>query len=105
MNTLQRARADQIETLFDQWSVTTSSMVLGWAIMAVVMRDVGSPWFFALWLAAIVANQIARRCLVSRYRAAAPQGLERETWGRAWAIGSTVAGGLWGVAGVVLFRP
>jgi len=105
MNTLQRARADQIETLFGQWSRTTGSMLLGAVIMMVVMRNVAAPSFFAAWLAAIMANQLARRTLVARYRAAAPQGLEREAWGQLWAIGSTVAGALWGVAGVVLFRP
>ncbi len=102
---LQRARADQIATLFMQWPVATGSMVLGAAILTTVMWGTVSPRWFAAWIGAIIVNQAWRLWLVRRYRKAAPEPLRRARWGRAWALGSTLAGALWGVAGVVLFVP
>src|SRR5450631_206583 len=102
---LQRARADQIATLFTQWPVATGSMVLGATILITVMWGTVAPRVFAAWMGAIVLNQAWRLWLVRRYRAAAPQPAERAWWGRAWATGSMLAGSLWGVAGVVLFVP
>jgi hypothetical protein len=54
---------------------------------------------------AIAANQAWRYRLAGRYRTAVPAPMERVRWGRAWALGSTIAGTLWGVAGVILFVP
>ena len=100
---IRRARADQIATLFTQWGRTTSSMVLGGLILCAVMWNVAPHDELALWLAAILINQAWRYELVRRYRAAAPGPAERERWGRRWAAGSTIAGALWGTAGVLWF--
>ena len=100
---IRRARADQIATLFTQWGRTTSSMVLGGLILCAVMWNVAPHDELALWLAAILANQAWRYKLTLRYRAAAPGLAERERWGRRWAAGSTIAGALWGAAGVLWF--
>jgi signal transduction histidine kinase/FixJ family two-component response regulator len=100
---IRRARADQIATLFTQWGRTTSSMVLGGLILCAVMWNVAPHDELALWLAAILVNQAWRYQLVRRYRAAAPGLAERERWGRRWAAGSTIAGALWGAAGVLWF--
>jgi signal transduction histidine kinase/CheY-like chemotaxis protein len=100
---IRRARADQIATLFTQWGRTTSSMVLGGLILCAVMWNVAPHDELALWLTAILVNQAWRYELVRRYRAAAPGPAERERWGRRWAAGSTIAGALWGTAGVLWF--
>src|SRR5438874_3905522 len=102
---VQRARADQIATLFTQWPVATGSMVLGASILCTVMWGTVAPQLFAAWMGAIILNQAWRLWLVRRYRAAAPEPARRARWGRAWAVGSMLAGALWGVAGVVLFVP
>src|SRR2546423_10952797 len=102
---VRRARADQIATLFTQWPVSTGSMILGAAILIAVMWGTAEPSLFAAWMAAIVVNQAWRLELVRRYRGAWPEGVCRARWGRAWAVGSTLAGALWGVAGVALFVP
>jgi signal transduction histidine kinase len=102
---VQRARADQIATLFTQWPVATGSMVLGACILSTVMWGTVAPRLFAAWMGAIVLNQAWRLWLVRRYRIAAPEPARRAQWGRAWAVGSMLAGALWGVAGVVLFVP
>jgi signal transduction histidine kinase/CheY-like chemotaxis protein len=102
---IERARADQIATLFTQWRRTTSSMVLGGLILGVVLWNVAPHRELALWLAAILLNQAWRFELARRYRAAAPAPSERKRWGWAWAAGSTIAGALWGAAGVLWFAP
>ncbi len=100
---LSRARADLIATLFTHWPRTTVSMLLGAAILTVVMWGTVSPGLFVAWLGAILANQLWRFALVRRYRAT-PM-IDPRRWGTAWAVGSTLAGALWGCAGVVLFVP
>jgi len=102
---VRRARADQIAILFAQWGRTTSSMTLGGLILCAVMWNVAPRGELVLWLGAILLNQAWRYVLTRRYRAAAPPPEDRERWGRAWAIGSTIAGALWGAAGVLWFAP
>jgi signal transduction histidine kinase len=101
----ERVRADQIEILFAQWQRTTTSMLLGGLILTVVMWSTAPLTTFAAWLAAIAANQVWRYQLALRYRSAAPVAAARSRWGHASALGSTIAGALWGVAGIVLFVP
>ena len=98
-----RVRADQIATLFTQWRRTTASMLLGGSILTVVMWGAAPPLAFAAWLLAIAVNQAWRYRLAGRYFAADPEPSEREAWGRAWAVGSSLAGALWGAAAVALF--
>src|SRR5690349_20670076 len=83
----RRARAEQIATLFGQWSRTTSSMTLGGLILCVVMWNTAPHGQLAIWLAAILLNQAWRHELVRRYRAASPQPEKCEHWGRAWTVG------------------
>jgi signal transduction histidine kinase/CheY-like chemotaxis protein len=102
---LARARAEQIATLYTYWGRTTASMVLGGLILAAVMWRNAPHAQLGLWLLAILANQAWRYELTRRYRAKAPTPEARAPWGYAWAAGSTVAGTLWGVAGVLWFTP
>ena len=99
----RRARGEQIATLFTQWGRTTSSMTLGGLILCVVIWNVAPHAELALWLAAILANQAWRYELARRYRIVSPPAEDRERWGRAWAVGSAIAGALWGVAGLLWF--
>jgi signal transduction histidine kinase len=102
---LRRARAEQIATLYTQWGRTTMSMVLGGLILMAVMWRVVPHAELATWFAAILVNQAWRLALARRYRVSAPDAAERVRWGYAWALGSTLAGSLWGVAGVLWFMP
>ena len=102
---LARARGDQVAALFAQWPRTTASMALGGAILITVMWGTVPAAAFAAWFAAILLNQAWRLELTRRYRAAAPGASSSGRWGRASALGSTVAGALWGCAGIMLFVP
>jgi hypothetical protein len=100
-----RARAEQVATLYTQWGRTTMSMVLGGLILVVVMWRVAPHAQLAAWFGAILLNQGWRYALARRYRAMSPVAEARGRWGHAWALGSTLAGALWGLAGVLWFVP
>jgi hypothetical protein len=100
---LERARADQVATLYGSWHRTTGSMVLGALILCLVLWDQESPRVMGAWFAAILANQAWRGWLARAYRRAAPATAAAVRWGNRWAAGSTIAGGLWGLAAMAMF--
>ena len=100
-----RVRAQQITTLYTQWRRATTSMLLGAAILIAVMWKTAPAIVFAAWVAAIVLNQAWRYELGRRYRQTVPKGDAQRRWGYASALGSGLAGALWGVAATVLFVP
>jgi signal transduction histidine kinase/CheY-like chemotaxis protein len=98
-----RARADQVAQLYAGWQRTTISMLLGAALLAFVLWDQVSPALLAAWFLLIVVNQAWRGMLARAWRREQP-GLEAmRRWGRYWWIGSAIAGGLWGLAAIVMF--
>jgi len=78
-------------------------MVLGALILCGVLWQQGVPWVMAAWMAAILVNQAWRGVLVRAYRRANPPQGDAARWGARWAVGSTLAGTLWGVAAVAMF--
>src|SRR5512145_2461866 len=100
---LVRVRGDQVATLYGQWHRTTLSMVLGAAILCTVLWGHASPAVMAVWVAAILANQAWRGVLAQAFRRSAPAPEATWRWGRWWAVGSTLAGALWGIAAVAMY--
>ena len=100
---LVHARAHQIATLYGSWHRTTASMVLGALILCGVLWEQEAAAVMAAWLAAILANQSWRGVLARAYRRARPVPADAARWGRYWAVGSTLAGALWGTAAVWMF--
>ena len=96
-----RARADQVATLYSRWHLTTLSMGLGAFILCAVMWDYIDARPMIGWLVLIAANQAWRGLLARAWRRARPGIAAARRWGRYWAIGSMLAGTLWGVAGWV----
>ena len=99
----RRALADQVATLFRSWRQTTTSMLLGALILWIVLRDQIPVAAMAAWMAAIVANQAWRGLLAAAYWRARPDIAAASRWGWRWALGSTLAGSLWGVAAVAFY--
>src|SRR5262245_61602775 len=97
---LAHARADQVASLHRSWHRTTVSMVLGALILCGVLWDQEIGGTMGLWLVAILANQAWRGLLARAYRRAQPEVTEAKRWGAYWAVGSTIAGALWGAAAV-----
>jgi len=100
---VQRARRDQVAQLYANWHRTSLSMVLGAAILCTVMWGYASAAFMAMWCGLIVANQAWRWCLVRAWRTQRPGADATARWGRYWALGSTLAGALWGMAAVAMY--
>ena len=100
---LVHARADQIASLYGSWHRTTVSMTLGALILCGVLWDQEAGWTMGTWFAAILANQAWRGLLARAYRRAQPAVAEANRWGAYWAVGSTIAGALWGAAAVAMF--
>jgi len=100
---LAHARADQVATLYGSWHRTTASMVLGALILCAVLWEQEAPRIMAAWLTAILVNQAWRGLLARAYRRARPAVSDAARWGAYWAVGSTLAGGLWGAAAVAMF--
>ena len=100
---IAHARAAQVATLYRSWHRTTASMVLGALLLCSVLWEQESVEVMALWLAAILANQAWRGALASAYRRAQPPGADAPRWGAYWAVGSTLAGALWGAAAIAMF--
>ena len=100
---LAHARADQVATLYRSWHRTTASMVLGALILCGVLWQQEAAWIMAAWLAAILANQAWRGVLARAYRRTEPPIADAARWGAYWAVGSTLAGALWGAAAIAMF--
>ena len=78
-------------------------MVLGALILCGVLWQQEASWVMAAWLAAILVNQAWRGVLARAYRRAQPPIVDAARWGAYWAIGSTLAGALWGAAAIAMF--
>jgi signal transduction histidine kinase/CheY-like chemotaxis protein len=98
-----RALADEVATLIGSWRRTTLSMLLGALILCAVLREHVALRDMALWIGAILANQAWRGALARSYRRANPMPEDAVRWGTRSAVGSTIAGALWGVAAVAFY--
>ena len=98
-----RARADQVATLYAHGHLTTLSMALGALILCAAMWTQVPPAWMAAWGALIALNQAWRTALMRAFARVRPGAAAAPRWGGYWAIGSTIAGALWGAAAVVMF--
>jgi len=78
-------------------------MVLGALILCGVLWQQQASWVMAAWLAAILVNQAWRGLLARAYQRAEPPVVDAARWGAYWALGSTLAGALWGAAAIAMF--
>jgi signal transduction histidine kinase len=100
---IARARADQVATLYAHGHRTTLSMALGAMILCAAMWTQVPPMWMAAWGALIALNQAWRTALMRAFARVRPGAAAATRWGGYWAIGSTIAGALWGAAAVMMF--
>ena len=98
-----RARIDQVATIYASWTRTTASMLLGAALLAIAMGSVVPPALFAGWFGLMLLNQLWRWRLTIAWRRARPGPAAIPRWGGYWAVGSGIAGALWGLSAVTMF--
>ena len=100
---LDRAVADEVATLFGSWRRTTASTLLGLLLFVVALGDQAPAGGIAWWTLAVLANQAWRAALTRAYHRARPPPARAPAWGWRWALGSFVAGSLWGGAAVAFY--
>ncbi len=100
---LARARADQVATLYAHGHLTTLSMGLGACILCAAMWTQVQGSAMLTWFTLIALNQAWRTALLRAFRRVRPGAEAAARWGHYWAVGSTVAGALWGLAAVTMF--
>ena len=103
MRTPETVRSEEVRALFAQ------GVPVLWANVGVGAIVVGTLWNQAshlqllAWLGAVVLMSLVRAAYQASYAREQPASGEIEAWGRRFVFGSTVAGVLWGVAGVLFF--
>ena len=100
---IARARADQVATLYSHGHLTSVSMGLGALILCAVMWTQIAATTIVAFGALIALNQAWRAALVRAFARMRPGVAAAPRWGGYWAIGSTLAGALWGAAAVAMF--
>lgn len=98
-----RAIADEVATLFGSWRRTTLSTLLGLLLFCVALGGEAPTAAVACWVLALLANQAWRAALTRAYHRARPPPARAPVWGWRWALGSFVAGALWGGAAVAFY--
>lgn len=101
----QKIRAEQIRTIYLHSPTTTlATLVAATCLLWVLWGDV--PLHFQLgWLALMIANQMMRIYYYRAYLKANPGPMDTPKWGRIYIMTTTVAGCLWGAAGILFYVP
>ncbi|MEO8751660.1 MAG: hybrid sensor histidine kinase/response regulator [Casimicrobiaceae bacterium] len=102
---LARARADQVAQLYASWSRSSLSTVLGAGLLCFVLWGQAAPGWLAVWGALIVGNQAWRGVLAQAWERQRPGIDAARRWGRYWSAGSTLSGGLFGLASLAMYPP
>ncbi len=100
---IARAHVDQVATLYERAHLTTIAMGLGALILCAVRWSEITAVSMVIWGVLIAANQLWRTVLARAYARMRPGPAATPRWGRYWAIGSTLAGALWGGAAIAMF--
>lgn len=101
----ERVRAEQIRMVYLH-SPTTSggSIVAGVFLIAVMWNTVPHAVLLA-WVGALAVHQAFRIFSYRRYLAANPSASESPWWGHLYIVSTTIAGCIWGSAGLLFYVP
>ncbi|HET9042075.1 MAG TPA: ATP-binding protein [Burkholderiales bacterium] len=101
----ERVRAEQIRMVYLHSPTTTGgSLVAGAFLIAVMWNTVAHPVLVA-WGAALAIHQAFRIFSYRRYLAANPDPGASRYWGRLYILATTIAGCIWGSAGLLFYVP
>jgi len=101
----ERVRAEQIRMVYLHSPTTTGgSIVAGAFLIAVMWKDVPHAILLA-WGAALAIHQGFRIYSYRRYLAANPDVAQSRYWGRLYILATTIAGCIWGSAGLLFYVP
>jgi len=101
----ERVRAEQIRMVYLHSPTTTGgSLVAGAFLIAVMWNTVSRPILLG-WGAALAIHQAFRMVNYRRYLAANPDPAASHYWGRLYILATTIAGCIWGSAGILFYVP
>jgi len=101
----ERVRAEQIRMVYlHSPSTTGGSLVAGTFLIAVLWNTVSHATLL-MWGGALAIHQTFRILSYRRYLAAQPTVSQSRRWGRLYILATTIAGCIWGSAGVLFYVP
>ncbi len=101
----ERVRAEQIRMVYlHSPSTTGGSLVAGMFLIAVLWAAVSHATLLT-WGGALAVHQTFRIISYRRYLAAKPTASQSRRWGRLYILATTIAGCIWGSAGLLFYVP
>jgi signal transduction histidine kinase/CheY-like chemotaxis protein len=101
----ERVRAEQIRMVYLHSPTTSGGSIVAGALLIVVMWDSVSHVTLLIWGAALTIYQTFRIWSYRQYLAADPDASQSRRWGRMYILATTVAGCIWGSAGILFYVP
>ncbi len=101
----ERVRAEQIRMVYLHSPTTSGGSIVAGAFLVAVMWDSASHATLLIWGAALTIYQGFRIWSYRKYLAASPDASESRRWGRMYILATTVAGCIWGSAGILFYAP
>jgi signal transduction histidine kinase/CheY-like chemotaxis protein len=101
----QRVRAEQIRMVYLHSPTTSGGSLVAGAFLVAVMWDSVPHATLLAWGAALAVYQAFRIYNYRRYLAANPNASQARRWGRLYILATTVAGCIWGSAGILFYVP
>ncbi len=100
-----RVRREQIRLLYRTYLSGSIPAAIGALLFAIMMWQQVSHWKLLIWLGATYLISALRFVLFLRYPKDAEAIEVHDRWARYHVVGSVIAAGIWGSAGVIMFVP
>ncbi len=101
----ERVRAEQIRMVYLYTPTTTGASLLAGLFLVWVLHGTVSTTMLAIWGAVLLVHQTVRIVHYRRYLRANPGPGESRRWGHIYVAATTVAGCIWGSAGLLFQTP
>jgi signal transduction histidine kinase/CheY-like chemotaxis protein len=101
----ERVRAEQIRMVYLHSPTTTGGSLVAGAFLIAVMWSAVPHAILLAWGAALAVHQGFRIFSYRRYLAANPGPAASRYWGRLYILATTIAGSIWGSAGLLFYVP
>lgn len=101
----ERVRAEQIRTVYLHSPTTTGGSLVAGVFLIAVMWDTVPHALLLTWGGALAVHQTFRIYNYRRYLAANPDVSRSRRWGRLYILATTIAGCIWGSAGLLFYVP
>jgi signal transduction histidine kinase/CheY-like chemotaxis protein len=101
----ERVRAEQIRMVYLHSPTTTGGSLVAGAFLIAVMWSAVPHAILLAWGAALAIHQAFRIYTYRHYLAATPGPAASRYWGRLYILATTIAGCIWGSAGLLFYVP